>query len=96
MNDDRDLIHKAAGGWLREAGKRDRPRLLAFFDRHAATMPRTKLRYAIEPLDPEQRGHYLGLKGAARDATKVPTAMADAENRQGSPVPWAADEPRGR
>jgi 3-methyladenine DNA glycosylase AlkD len=68
LGDDHDLIHKAAGGWLREAGKRDRPRLLAFLDRHAATMPRTFLRYAIEHLDPERRGHYLGLKAAGRRA----------------------------
>jgi 3-methyladenine DNA glycosylase AlkD len=62
LNDDQDLIHKATGGWLREAGKQDRPRLLAFLDRHAATMPRTFLRYAIEHLDKEQRDYYLGLK----------------------------------
>ncbi len=65
LNDDQDLIHKATGGWLREAGKQDRPRLLAFLDRHAATMPRTFLRYAIEHLDKEQRDYYLGLKKAS-------------------------------
>jgi DNA alkylation repair enzyme len=43
---------------LREAGKHDRPRLLAFLDRHAAAMPRTMLRYAIEHLEPGQRAHY--------------------------------------
>lgn len=64
INDAEDLIHKAAGGWLRLAGDQDRPRLLAFLDRHAATMPRTFLRYAIEHLDKEQRDHYLGLKKA--------------------------------
>src|SRR6201990_376754 len=32
LNDDHDLIHKAAGGWLREAGKRDRQRLLDFLE----------------------------------------------------------------
>ena len=61
LGDDEDLIHKAAGGWLREAGKKDRPRLLGFLDRHAAAMPRTMLRYAIEHLDEEQRKHYRGL-----------------------------------
>ncbi len=64
LNDKHDLIHKAAGGWLREAGKKDRPRLLSFLDKHAATMPRTFLRYAIEHLDKKQRDHYLNLKKA--------------------------------
>lgn len=62
--DDEDLIHKAAGGLLREAGRKDRAQLLSILDRHAATMPRTLLRYAIEHLDQDQRQHYLGLKKA--------------------------------
>jgi 3-methyladenine DNA glycosylase AlkD len=65
LHDEHDLIHKAVGGWLREAGKRDRPRLLRFLDEHAATMPRTALRYAIEHLDKDQRAHYLGLRQAS-------------------------------
>lgn len=64
VNDDHDLIHKAAGGWVREAGKQDRVRLLAFLDKHAATLPRTMLRYAIEHLNPSQREHYLKRKQA--------------------------------
>lgn len=64
LNDKEDLIHKAAGGWLREAGKQDRPKLLRFLDEHAATMPRTFLRYAIEHLDKKQREHYLNMKKA--------------------------------
>jgi 3-methyladenine DNA glycosylase AlkD len=64
LGDQEDLIHKAAGGWLREAGKKDRARLLGFLDEHAATMPRTMLRYAIEHLDKEERKHYLSMKKA--------------------------------
>ena len=62
VDDSEDLIHKAVGGWLREAGKKDRKRLLRFLDQHAASMPRTMLRYAIEHLDKKQREHYLEVK----------------------------------
>jgi 3-methyladenine DNA glycosylase AlkD len=62
LKDNHDLIHKATGGWLREAGKKDPQRLLGFLDKHAATMPRTALRYAIERLNKKQRTHYLGMK----------------------------------
>ena len=58
----RKKIHKANRGWMREAGKKDRQRLLDFLDKYAATMPRTMLRYAIEHLDKEQRAHYLNMK----------------------------------
>lgn len=64
LDDDQDLVHKATGGLLREAGKHDRPRLLAFLDAHAATMPRVALRYAIEHLDKDVRAHYMGLAKA--------------------------------
>ena len=62
LEDEHDLIHKAFGGWLREAGKKDRQRLLSFLDQHAATMPRVALRYAIEHLDERQRAHYMRMK----------------------------------
>jgi 3-methyladenine DNA glycosylase AlkD len=62
LEDDHDLIHKATGGWLREAGKKDPQKLLGFLDKYAATMPRTALRYAIEHLDKEPRAHYLSMK----------------------------------
>ena len=55
VDDPHDLVQKPTGGMLREAGKKDEPALLAFLDNHAATMPRTMLRYAVERLDPEQR-----------------------------------------
>lgn len=54
------MIHKAVGWALRTAGGDE---LRAFLDEHAARMPRTMLRYAIEKLDVGERRHYLGLKG---------------------------------
>ena len=65
INDDQDLIHKAVGGWVREAGKRDPDGLLDFLDRFAGTMPRTALRYAVEHPDKTQRDYYMGLKKQA-------------------------------
>ncbi len=62
LKDKHDLIHKAAGGWIREAGKRDPKKLLSFLDEYAATMPRAMLRYAIEHLSKKQRDYYLSLK----------------------------------
>ena len=62
INDEHDLIHKGVGWMLRTAGDKDYKRLCSFLDRHAATMPRTALRYAIEKFEPKQREHYLGLK----------------------------------
>jgi 3-methyladenine DNA glycosylase AlkD len=62
--DNHDLVQKATGWMLREAGKRDRQRLLGFLDDHAASLPRILLRYAIEHLDQQQRTHYLGRKQA--------------------------------
>ena len=67
LKDDQDLIHKGTGWMLRAAGQVDRRQLLKFLDKHAATMPRTLLRYAIEKLDQKQREHYLGLKRQQRD-----------------------------
>jgi 3-methyladenine DNA glycosylase AlkD len=52
---DDDLIHKATGWLLREAGKTDRPRLRAFLLNHGPSIPRTALRYAIEHFPEAER-----------------------------------------
>jgi 3-methyladenine DNA glycosylase AlkD len=57
-----DLIHKAVGWMLREVGKRDKDVLIAFLERHSATMPRTALRYAIEHFAPNERQKYMNNK----------------------------------
>jgi 3-methyladenine DNA glycosylase AlkD len=62
LNDDQEFVHKATGWALREAGKKDRQRLMRFLDQYAATMPRVALRYAIEHFDKDQRDRYLGMK----------------------------------
>jgi 3-methyladenine DNA glycosylase AlkD len=60
LGDRHDLIHKAVGWLLREAGKRDAPALLAFLRTHYPRLPRTALRYSIERLDPIDRKQWLG------------------------------------
>ncbi|MGO1052625.1 DNA alkylation repair protein [Crossiella sp. CA198] len=64
LADKEDLIHKAVGGWLREVANRAPDRHREFLDRHAPTMPRVTLRYAIERLPEDRRRHYRELKAA--------------------------------
>jgi 3-methyladenine DNA glycosylase AlkD len=60
LSDEHDLIHKAAGWMLREVGKRvSADRLRAFLDEHAADLPRTALRYAIERFPESERRAWL-------------------------------------
>ena len=59
VHDKHDLINKAVGSWIREAGKRDQQKLIAFLDKYATTMPRITLRYALEKLEKEMKDRYM-------------------------------------
>ena len=59
LGDEHDLIHKATGWMLREAGTQSRPELIRFLKRNYSRIPRTALRYAIEHLSKAQRKKAL-------------------------------------
>jgi 3-methyladenine DNA glycosylase AlkD len=59
LKDEHDLIHKAVGWMLREAGKQSTPALLRFIQQNYAALPRTTLRYAIERFPAARRKRIL-------------------------------------
>lgn len=59
VNDPHDLVQKAVGSWVREAGKRDPLALIEFLDQHAQLMPVAMLRCAIEKLGKKEKQDYL-------------------------------------
>ncbi len=56
-----DLLQKAVGWLLREAGKKDEASLRRFLDKRASKMPRTMLRYSIEKFPEPARRRYLSI-----------------------------------
>lgn len=54
-----DLLHKAIGWMLREAGKRDIEALRAFLEKFHRCLPRTALRYAIEHMDDDEQAKWM-------------------------------------
>ncbi len=64
-----DLIHKATGWLLREAGKTDPSRLEAFLLNRGPKIPRTALRYAIEKFPAAKRRMIL-------EQTRTPLRLA--------------------
>ena len=59
LYDKHDLIHKAVGWALREAGKLNGIALRNFLTEHSNQMPRTMLRYAIEKFPERERKKWL-------------------------------------
>jgi len=60
LGDSHDLMHKAVGWMLREAGQRDNAfKLRQFLNKHLKNLPRTTLRYAIEHFKETERRMYL-------------------------------------
>ena len=54
-----DLLQKAVGWLLREAGKRDEQRLKDWLSTRCQSMSRTMLRYAIEKFSDEERNRFM-------------------------------------
>lgn len=61
FSDPEDLMHKACGWMLREAGKIDAAALEEFLLAHVRKIPRTMLRYAIERFPERQRLRLLRM-----------------------------------
>jgi 3-methyladenine DNA glycosylase AlkD len=78
QDDPADLIHKAVGWLLREAGRTDAGRLERYLLEHGASIPRTTVRYAIERFPAARR---RALLTATRRQSSAPAHL----NRQIKP-----------
>jgi 3-methyladenine DNA glycosylase AlkD len=79
--DEEDLIQKAVGWMLREAGKQDSDRLERYLREHGPAIPRTTLRYAIERFPPAKRQALL----AATRAPSVGASTSDSPSGASAP-----------
>jgi 3-methyladenine DNA glycosylase AlkD len=66
--DPEDLMHKAIGWLLREAGRTDAKRLRRFLLRHGPSIPRMSLRYAIEHFPARTRAEVMSATRRKRRA----------------------------
>jgi len=75
LGDEHDLIHKAVGWALREAGKVSPQQLIDFLHTHYDALPRTTLRYAIERFAPEERMRLLRLTKSGNAQSQAPARV---------------------
>jgi 3-methyladenine DNA glycosylase AlkD len=68
LADEHDLIHKAVGWALREAGKHTPEQLVEFLEANYNALSRTTLRYAIERFTPAERERFLAGSFLDRDS----------------------------
>lgn len=68
--DEADLIQKAVGWMLREAGKYDRTRLERYLLQHGPAIPRTTVRYAIERFPPAGRRSLLAATKGSQETRR--------------------------
>ena len=73
MNHSHELIHKACGWMLREAGKHDPRRLYTYVMDNRCRMPRTMLRYAIERFAPSERKELMEKPKTQRNGPRITT-----------------------
>lgn len=80
MNHSHELIHKACGWMLREAGKRNPKRLYTYVMDNRCHMPRTMLRYAIERFAPSERKELMEKPKYQRNGLRRTTGKVDITN----------------
>jgi 3-methyladenine DNA glycosylase AlkD len=81
--DEEDLIQKAVGWMLREAGKVDERRLEHYLRANGSTIPRTTVRYAIERFSPARRAALMTITKAPRPPRELPVRRKEIVRRTG-------------
>ena len=62
INDKHEMIHKAVGSWIREAGKHAPAQLFDFLEKYVSVMPRITLSYATEKMEADKKNYFRHLK----------------------------------
>ena len=91
LKDRHDLIHKASGWMLREAGKQDAAALRRYLAARHGEMPRTMLRYAIERFPEPERQRFLA--GDVQPVSRS-TRSAGRSTTKASPYPSGKRKPK--